>query len=235
MDYDPHRGTGILTWTSNPAGRKAAKFRIYGSDEKGFTASDRDFTVSVGQSTDLKPQFPANFIAETTAHELPVLGVESPQAANKTFYRVVAIDEQGKRSGPSDFASAPRPVIYTKPVSVATVGEAYRYRCAANRSMGDLRTRQINGKEVASFYDIEKPRFSIRRGPAWLTINPETGELSGTPDAAGKADIAIVAVIDQENRKLDDATLKWGNEKVVSHAVERVGEATQTFVIDVSR
>ena len=26
----------------------------------------------------------------------------------------------------------------------------------------------------------------------------------------GKVEIAIVAVIDRENRKLDDATLKWG-------------------------
>ena len=49
------------------------------------------------------PWFPANFIAETTAIELTVMGgdVDSP-AANKTFYRVVAMGEQGKRSGPSD-------------------------------------------------------------------------------------------------------------------------------------
>ena len=37
-------------------------------------------------------------------------------AANKTYYRVVAVDEQGKRSGPSDYATGPRPVIYSKPV-----------------------------------------------------------------------------------------------------------------------
>jgi hypothetical protein len=233
--YDQDSGIGKLTWKANPAGRKAVRFRVYGSDEKGFTSSDRDYQAAVGQSRELKPLFPANFIAETTANELPVLGVESLPAANKTYYRVVAVDEQGKRSGPSDFANAPRPVIYTRPVGSAKVGEAYRYRCAANRSLGDLRTRQIGGKEVAGFYDIESPRYAIQQGPAWLKIDAETGELSGTPDAAGRAEIAIVAVIDHENRKLDDATLKWGNEKIVSNAVERVGQALQKFAIEVSR
>ncbi len=232
---DQERGTGILRWKPNPAGRTAVAYRVYGSDEKGFTASDREYKVTVGQSTELKPLFPANFIAETSASELAVLGAGTPAAANKTHYRVVAIDGQGKRSGPSDFASAPRPVIYSRPVASAKVGEAYRYLCAANRSLGDLRTRQIGGKEVAGFYDIEKPRFAIRQGPPWLKIDAETGELSGTPDAAGTAAVAVIAVIDRENRQLDDATLKWGNEKIVSDALERVGEATQRFTIEVSR
>ena len=92
-----------------------------------------------------------------------------------------------------------------------------------------------SGKEVSGFYDIEAPTFAIKHGPPWLTINPNTGELSGTPDAAGMADIEVIAVIDRENRKLDDATLKWGNEKVLSTAVERVGVATQEFAIEVSK
>ena len=33
--------------------------------------------------------------------------------ANRAFYRVVAVDEHGRRSGPSDFAEAPRPIIYS--------------------------------------------------------------------------------------------------------------------------
>ena len=82
---------------------------------------------------------------------------------------------------------------------------------------------------------LEKPQFAIPQGPPWLTINATTGVLSGVPDTPGKVEIAIVSVIDRETRKLDDATLTWGNEKVVSHAVVRVGEAVQKFVIEVSR
>ena len=67
--------------------------------------------------------FPANFIAETTATELKVLGreVDSP-AANKTYYRVVAVDGTGGGARPSDYATAPRPVIYSQPVLAAKVG-----------------------------------------------------------------------------------------------------------------
>ena len=92
------------------------KYRVYGSDEKGFSVSDVPYKVSIGISKELKPEFPANFIAETTATELAVMGCEvALPAANKTYYRVVAVDAQGKRSGPSDYATAPRPMIYGKP------------------------------------------------------------------------------------------------------------------------
>ena len=128
------------------------------------------------------PWFPANFIAETTATELAVMGreVDLP-AANKTYYRVVAVDEQGKRSGPSDYATAPRPVIYSKPVLAAKVGAEYRYQVCANRSLGDLSARMKGKEQVSGYFDIEKPRFALERGPAWLKIDEATGVLSGTP------------------------------------------------------
>src|SRR5438309_4817157 len=161
-------------------------------------------------------------------------GVESPNA-NKTYYRVVAVDSQGKRSGSSDYATAPRPTIYGKPAAQAKVGTEYRCQLQANRSLGDLRLRIVNGKESANFWDIEKPKFAIEAGPAWLKIDPATGMLSGTPDAAGKVDVAVTVTIDQDVRKLDDGTLGWGNEKVTSISTERVGSAMRRYSIDVSR
>ncbi len=112
VDFDQAKGVGMLKWKANPAGKKPAKYRVYGSDEKGFTIADQKFQSTVGVSKEemaaWNPWFPANFIAETTATELAVLGreVDLP-AANKTYYRVVAVDEAGKRSGPSDYAAAP--------------------------------------------------------------------------------------------------------------------------------
>ena len=87
-------------------------------------------------------KFPANFVAETPATELEVVGprVKLP-GANKAFYRVVAVDVAGKRSGPSDYAASPRPLIVSAPVTRARKGEAYRYPLEAIRSLGDLRTR----------------------------------------------------------------------------------------------
>jgi len=236
LGYDKEKGIGILRWKANPVGEKPVKYRVYGSDEKGFSASDVPSKVSVGTSKELNPEFPANFIAETTATELAVMGddIESP-SANKTYYRVVAVDAQGKRSGPSDYATAPRPMIHGKPTMQAKVGTEYRSQLQANRSLGDLRLRQINGKETANYWDVEKPKFALAEGPAWLKIDPATGLLSGTPDAAGKVDVAVAVTIDQEVRKLDDNVLGWGNEKVVSTGTERVGSATRKFSIEVGR
>jgi len=238
LDYDRAKGLGTLRWKANPAGKRPAKYRVYGSDEKGFTIGDQRYQSTVGVSkkemAEWNPWFPANFIAETTATELAVMGSEvGLPAANKTYYRVVAVDGQGKRSGPSDYAAGPRPIIYSKPVLAAKVGAEYRYPVRANRSLGDLTARMRGNSQVSGYFNIERPRFAIEKGPAWLKMDAATGVLSGTPDAAGKTEVAVVATIDREARKLDEKALVWGREKVLSSATERVGAATQKFTIEV--
>ena len=234
VDFDADKSVGTLRWKPNPAGRTPVKYRVYGSDEKGFSISDVPYTAQLGSTKDLPPQFPANFIAETSAMELAVLGagVKLP-AANKTYFRVVAIDNQDKRSGPSDYATAPRPIIYSTPAASAKAKAEFKYQLAANRSLGDLRMRVINGGETACYWDIEKPKFSIKQGPAWLKIDGATGMLSGTPDSAGNVDVVVTAEIDREVRKLDEGALKWGDEKVTSTTTDHVGTATQKFTIEV--
>jgi hypothetical protein len=238
LEYDSAAGTGILRWAANASGQRPVKYRVYGSDEKGFTIADNAYQGTVGITKEemaaWNPWFPANFITETTATELAVLGreVDLP-AANKTFYRVVAVDEQGKHSGPSDYASAPRPVIYSRPVAIASTGKEYRYALHATRSLGDLSARMKEGQQVSGYFDIEKPKFTIDLGPAWLRLDENTGLLSGTPDIAGKTEVAVTAHIERDVRKLDEPTLKWGNEKLLSVVKERIGAATQKFVIDV--
>jgi len=113
VDYDQAKSIGTLRWRANRVGHRPVKYLVYGSDEKGFTIADQRHQSVVGvtkeEMADWNPWFPANFIAETTAAELAVLGADVDlSAANKTYYRVVAVDEQGKRSGPSDYAVAPR-------------------------------------------------------------------------------------------------------------------------------
>jgi hypothetical protein len=110
------------------------------------------------------------------------------------------------------------------------VGAEYRGQVAANRSLGDLRKRQ---PEVPNFWDIEHPKYALK-GPTWLNLNSDTGALSGTPDAAGKFVVEVTVTIDRQVRKLDEGVLGWGNEKVLSTSTERVGSASQRFVIEVS-
>jgi hypothetical protein len=217
-------------------GRKPVTYRVYASDEKGFSISDQPYEVTVGASKHVPSKFPANFVVETSATELEVVGSQVKlQGANKAFYRVVAVDATGNRSGPSDYAAVPRPVIVSAPATRATKGVAYRYPVAAIRSLGDLRTRVVNGKETMSFWDIEQLRFAIQRGPRWLTVDRATGLLSGTPDRSGTTEVVLSVTLEHDVRRLDGEVLKWGLEKVVSSGRETVGNATQSFTIEVGQ
>jgi hypothetical protein len=238
LDWDEGKAVGTLKWQANPVGRRPAKYRVYGSDERGFTVMDRARQLSLGISakTDMaawNPWAPPNFIAETGDTQLPVIGPDAGPAGNKVYYRVVAVDGHGKRSGPSDYVVAPRPVIYTRPVVAGTVGEQYTYKIGATRSLGDLTGRMQGGNQVAGYFDIEKPVFALTQGPAWLTIEKSTGVLSGTPDAPGSFDVVVTVTVDRTVRHLDESKLVWGQENVLSEDEKRVGEATQKFVINV--
>jgi hypothetical protein len=239
LNFDREMNQGTLRWTPNPMGRKPVAYRIYASDEKGFSISDEPFRVLTGiynakkGSKETSTQFAASFLIETKATELAVVGADMElDRANKAFYRVVAVDEAGKQSGPSDYAAAPRPVIYSKPLKQARIGEEYRYDVRAIRSLGDLRTRVVDGREVMNYWDVERPRFQLEKGPKWLGIDESTGRLSGRPDAAGRAEVVVAVTLQRERRKLDPAALQWGIEKSIESGVETVGTAKQRFVIE---
>ena len=116
---------------------------------------------------------------------------------------------------------------------MAKVGAEYKYKVMANRSLGDLSGRMQGGNQVGGYFDIEKPTFTLTQGPAWLKIDETTGVLSGLPVAPGKVEVIVTVVIDQNIRKLDQSKLIWGQEKILSQDVKRVGEAIQKFVIHV--
>jgi hypothetical protein len=240
LEYDREKNRGTLRWQPNPLGRQPVTYRIYASDEKGFSVSDAPFEVAAGvydfhrkESTKPPTKFPANFLGETTALEMTVLGSGVELAgANQAYYRVVAVDEQGNRSGPSDYAAAPRPVIYSQPVGQARTGAEYRYLVRAIRSLGDMRTRVVEGREVMNYWDVEQLRYRIEQGPKWLTIDEATGQLSGQPDRAGREEVVVAVTLHREHRRLDPQQLAWGVEKPIDSRVETFGTAKQAFIIE---
>ena len=233
LDYDVERGIGMLQWRPNPVGRSPMKYRVYGSNEKGFSVSDESYVVNLGETETLKSPFPANFIAETTDTFLEVVGEGLDLSnANKAYYRVVAVDENGNRSWSSEYATAPRPFIYTMPVTVARVGQPYHYRAATICSLGDARAR---GNQGMGFWDIEQTKFTLARGPAWLKIDETTGSLTGIPDRPGRAEVEVTAVIDREVEQPDEHDLSWGHYTVANSSTQRVGLATQEFVISIDQ
>lgn len=177
--------------------------------------------------------------------------------ANRAFYRVVAVDERGNRSWSSEYAAAPRPFLYTRPVATSRVGEEYRYQVGTIRSLGDLRLRAVEREQVAyfwdiqercaleqepawfrqvvNFWDVQEPRYALEQGPAWLEIDAATGLLTGTPDAPGKAQVTVAATLRREVQELEPDRLAWGRRQVTSTTTEEMGPVTQKFVIEVSQ
>jgi len=231
LDFDAAGRAGTLRWQAGSVGRRPVRYRVYGSDEKGFSVSDEPYAVNVGESDTLSSPFPANFVVETADTALVVVGegLDLPNA-NRAYYRIVAVDEQGNRSWSSAYAAAPRPFIYTAPVPTARVGRGYSYQPASIRSLGDARNR---GDLGMGFWDVERPTFVLEQGPPWLRIDAATGLLTGVPDAAGRAEVIVTATIDREAPQVDEDALSWGLYTVVGQATERVGAATQRFTIDV--
>ena len=86
---------------------------------------------------------------------------------------------------------------------------------------------------MASFWDVEKPRFVLVQGPTWLRIDESTGVLHGVPDAVGNTEVVVKVTLERSVRRLDEGRLSWGQELVKEVVTEKVGSATQRFRITV--
>jgi hypothetical protein len=201
------KGGLTLTWRPNPIGQKPVAYKVYGSDEKGFTASDESYVVVRGKGFvrtldefESKPadaadagnvKTPPNLVTTTETTECRVIGpdVTLPNT-NCAYYRVVALDANGLHSGPSDYVAAPRPYVYTRPETPAKVGQSYSYQPQVIRSLGDLRCRRSPSSSYnAAFWDREEPVFQAIQVPPGLTLETKTGKIAGTPEAAGDFEI----------------------------------------------
>jgi hypothetical protein len=197
LSIDSAGRTGALLWSPAALGTSPVLYKVYGSNEKGFSVSDAAYVVWVGNQgagNSLTSPFAANLIGETGATSYAVIGAGSN--VNRAFYRVVAVDANGNESGPSDYAEVPRPFIFTRPPLVATAGQSWAYQAASIASLGDLRSKTIGGNQYeANYWDVEHPAFALTSGPAWLEIDPASGQLTGTPDAPGTFPVTVTASI----------------------------------------
>ncbi|MBI5685183.1 MAG: hypothetical protein HZC54_08875 [Verrucomicrobia bacterium] len=178
VNYDTT--TRSVLWKANPQGRPPVKWRVYASDEKGFTASDTPLKT-LWESGYERPrdvrELPPNFVGETDKPEW--------RSLTNAFYRVVAVDARGVFSGASDYAAVPRPRFISQPPTRAKSGAPFSYQPRVIRSLGDLRCKNYTKDKIywAGFWNIERPSWSLAAAPSWLKLNAETGELSGTPPA----------------------------------------------------
>jgi hypothetical protein len=174
---DDGRYRYFLRWgqSSNP-GQKI-RFEVYGDSEEGFTPRfESEAGLCGNKPGDRRIQLPANLLAtvEDTRCEIT-------QAA-PAFYRVVAVEEKGARSTPSHCVAAPHPKVLPFPLPPAYVGKEYRallpVRANAGKWITNIRPDLPKG---IIRHGADRLRFQMVHSPRWLSIDPETGEISGTP------------------------------------------------------
>jgi len=190
-DVDRAARAVTLRWKPNRKGRRPACYEVYGSDERGFSPSREPYDVAVEGSRN--ERFGTNLIATVKETKLHVVGstLGDPKF-NKVYYRVVAVDAKGVRSGPTGFVEAPHPMIVSMPPDRARVGRAYAYRPRVTRSIGHLVGYTAKGSSYN--YGLrwgDDLTFAMPRGPTWLKLDAKTGQLSGTPPASTRGPITV--------------------------------------------
>ncbi|MCP4260750.1 MAG: hypothetical protein GY774_24975 [Planctomycetes bacterium] len=176
-----------ISWQPNPLGEKPARYEVYGSNEQGFTPSKKKYEVmGLGMQ-------PGNLLCTTTGTKLLVVSPEATKPAmNCSFYRVVAVDEKGIASGPSNLLELPHPFIYSKPTTKAKVDKPYHYQVKTLNCIGDLQFRYT--KPNMDFWEKEGYEFELTQKSAWLTVDKSTGLIIGTPNLTDKGTHLITIV-----------------------------------------
>ena len=173
-NFNRDNRTVQLTWQNGKDGTQPLSYRIYGSEERGFTAHDNRYEYNDGlQGTQ---RAAANLLLETrSAKESTSL----PEALWRPYYRVVAVDRKGRLSGPSAFAELSHPLIATSQLPNAVESQFYKTQVATSASIGHLVSADENGKSYQmKFRYGDELAFEMSGAPAGLTIDNH-GVISG--------------------------------------------------------
>ncbi|HUU29811.1 MAG TPA: Ig domain-containing protein [archaeon] len=209
--FDKNTRTVTLSWKPGKGGTKAVSYRVYGSAERGFTASDTAYFYYAG--------------LEGTKHSLPNLlfqteGPETswniPPQAWRPYYRVSAVDSTARESGPSDMAELTHPLIVTDKIPEGSAGNYYGAEIKISASIGHLVSADENGKAYQMrFRTQDEMVFKLDGAPAGLSIDPKSGLIAGflPKDAAGEYELSVT--VNEQSKGLSD------KRKLVLKVVER--------------
>ncbi|MFP4502652.1 MAG: hypothetical protein ACLFTT_16785 [Candidatus Hydrogenedentota bacterium] len=188
IETHPATGRLVLLWEANPEGVPPAAYRVYGSDMRGFIPSTEPLDMpAIGET-------PATLAADNLSETRFVIdcGETQPDApCLRAYYRVSAVDAEGVESGASPQAVTPRPWLYNLPETPIMAGKPFERRLKTVRSLGDVQYRYESPGHA--FWETEAHTFTLKEGPPWIELEPETGRLRGTPpaDAVGEHMVTV--------------------------------------------
>lgn len=192
LDQDSR--TAKLSWKPGSDGSKPAYYKVYGSNEQGFTASDTAYRYNAGlQGIKVNPP---NLIHRTKG---PVTSWTIPTDLWYPYYRIVAVDEKGVKSGPSALAELPHPLIKTKALPPAIANSQYKAALSVCASIGHLVSATENGKAYQKrFRSGDNLVFIVKGLPDGLWVNQNTGRITGTPAVQEVGEHIVKIIIESQ-------------------------------------
>ena len=172
--FNRERRIAMLAWQGGKGGTAPVRFLIYGSEERGFSANDKPYESNAGLEG-IRTQ-PANLLLETRDASS---SVQIPEELWRPYYRIVAVDQEGRKSGVSDIATLSHPLIATTNLPPATAQQFYQVRIKTNASIGHLVSADEDGKSYQLRYRAgDDLVFELSGAPPGLSID-STGLISG--------------------------------------------------------
>lgn len=168
-----------LSWESNPNGKIPTYFEIHASDlAEGFTPSDKT-------------------LYKTTTLTSERLSLEF--GAPKTFYRIVAVDENGARSGPSKVCSIPYPFVY-QPLDSIRPNKIYSFELRTNSA--NTTDGQVLFGEYINYDIVDPVEVKVLSKPNWLEYQSENKRMYGVPNyQQAHLDSVVVQFLGQKTQR----------------------------------
>lgn len=181
ITYSPGTQKAKLFWKPNNKGTGIKCYKIYGSNERGFSVSDTVYKYNAGLKGTQTNKPNLLYVTEDSKTNWTI-----PRELWQPFYRIVAIDLQNRESGPSAIAEFKHSLIKTQSLPVAQKNKFYETNIEVVSSIGHLVSATENGKAYQlSFRNGDSLYFSIENLPPGLLMDESSGIISGTPTASG--------------------------------------------------
>jgi hypothetical protein len=202
-NFERANRTVQLTWQTGKDGSQPVSYRIYGSEERGFTAHDDRYEYNDGLEGTQRAA--ANLLLETHSTQL---SVSLPETLWRPYYRVIAVDGKGRLSGPSALSELSHPLIATSQLPNATESQFYKTQIVTSASIGHLVSADENGKSYQmKFRSGDELAFDMTGAPAGLSIDSQ-GVISGfVGDAKTTKYEVTINVKNSRNGAADSVTL----------------------------
>lgn len=199
--FDSASRTVHLAWRKGEAGTAPSRYRIYGSSERAFTANDKPYDYNAG--LDGTGKAPGNLLLETIASSSSIV---IPEALWRPYYRVVAVDNHDRISGPSAMAELMHPLLAASgSLPVAHKNSFYKAQVATSASIGHLVSAEEDGKPYQlRFRTSDELEYSLEGAPSGLTID-SMGIIAGFVEAASKNSYRVTVRVKDKRRGYTDA------------------------------